>query len=406
MGDTIQVMIVDDSDETRQSLRMLLEFADGIEIMGEARDGAEALHRLAVISPDVVLMDVNMPVMDGVQATERICLQYPHLPVIVLSVQNDVEYVRRCMRAGAKDYLFKPVSVDLLTSTIEEVYRVGRDRHNRNTVAVLSDHLTQKSRTLAFISAKGGVGKTTIATSTAVALAQQGKRVAMVDFDLQFGDTSLFFNVSPPRTVVDLVRESTDIDPDVLDRYLFVHDSGVALLAAPPRPEESELVTAAHVRVILQSLRRKFDYVVVDTSPIANDVFFAILETADDTFMVSTLNLAILKNNRVLLDLLMELGYDALQIKHLLNRANARNGLKVRDVNRVLKADVFWEMDNDYQFVETSINEGIPFPIRDKQHRLTKQIYGLTGRLADESGARLSRRNPLRKMFNARHGGS
>lgn len=399
MSGTIQVMIVDDSEETRQSVRMLLEFAEGVQVIAEAKDGADALNKLSVITPDVVLMDINMPVMDGAQATERICLQYPNIAVIVLSVQNDVEYIRRCMRAGAKDYLFKPVTAEVLAATIEEVYSSTQTRNNRNTVAVLSHHMSTRSKVLAFISAKGGVGKTTVAVNTAAALAEQGKQVVLVDFDLQFGDASLFMNATPQRNMLDLVQESNEIDPDVLDRYLHTNGTGVQLLAAPSRPEQAEYISPAHVRVILQSLRKKFEYVIVDTSPIANDVFFAVMETADDCYMVHTLNLAVLRNNRTLLDLFSELGYETDHVKHLLNRANAKNGLKIRDVNRILKSDILWEMDNDYQFVETSINEGTPFVVRDKQHRLSKQIYALTARIDETQGNRLSRRNPLRKMF-------
>lgn len=399
VSQTIQVMIVDDMEESRASVKLMLDLVDGVEVIAEAKDGVDALARLAVVAPDVILMDINMPVMDGVEATEKITLQYPNIAVVVLSVQNDVEYIKRCMRAGAKDYLFKPVTIDVLAETIENVAESERNRHSRNTVAVLADHFTQRAKVMSFVSAKGGVGKTTMATSIAAAYASLGKRVVYVDCDLQFGDGSLFFNLSAPRTMLDLVRESNEIDPDVLERYLTTHPSGVRVLPAPPRPEESEYITAAQVRVILQALRKRFDFVIVDTSPVANDVFFAVLETSDDVYMVSTLNLAVLKNNRLLLDLLVAIGYEVGGIRHVLNRANARNGLKIRDAQRVLQADVYWELDNDYQFVETAINEGMPFVLREGKHRLAKQVYALVARIAQEDGGRASRRHPLRRLF-------
>lgn len=401
MGNSIQVMLVDDSEDTRQSIKMLLKFADGVEVVAEAADGAEALNRLNVVTPDVVLMDINMPVMNGVDATERIAKLYPNISVIVMSIQNDVEYVRRCMRAGARDFLFKPVEVEVLVHTIEEVYKQTRDLKQRNSVAEISERMVQRSRIITFLSAKGGVGKTTLAVNSAVALAEQGKRVVLVDFDVQFGDASLLLNLTPSRTMTNLIQDSNEIDPDVVESYLTVHDSGVHLLPAPQRPEEGEYIQPTHARLILQSLQKRFEYVLVDTAPNANDLFFAILETADESLLVSTLNLAILKNNRMLLDVLAELGYESSRVKYILNRSNAKNGLKVRDVERVLKGGVYWEMDNDHQFVETALNEGVPFVLKDRQHKLSKQLYALTA-LIEEQGGRVPRRNPLHKLLAAR----
>jgi pilus assembly protein CpaE len=116
-------MIVDDSSETREVLKMLLAFAGGVEVVAEAANGVEALQQLSIHIPDIVFMDVNMPVMDGVAATEEIHARFPDVTVIMLSVQNDIEYVRRCLRAGAKGYLFKPVPLEELRSSIQQVQK-------------------------------------------------------------------------------------------------------------------------------------------------------------------------------------------------------------------------------------------------------------------------------------------
>jgi pilus assembly protein CpaE len=117
----IQVMLVDDSAEARQTLRMLLQLEEDIQVLAEACDGAQALEKLATIVPDVVLMDMNMPGMDGVAATERICAEYPNISVILVSVQTDAECVRRCLQAGARKYLCKPVDPEVLLATVREV---------------------------------------------------------------------------------------------------------------------------------------------------------------------------------------------------------------------------------------------------------------------------------------------
>lgn len=400
MATSIQVMILAAREEARQTLRTLLEFSD-YEIAAEVKEAHEVVQRLTVVTPDVILVDTPEIPDDVVQMIEKVTMTHPGISVMVLSEHTEVSGVRRCMRAGAKDFLVKPVTVEMLTRAIQEVTETERVRKSRNTVAILTEGLTQKPHVVSFVSAKGGIGKTTIAVSTAAAFAKQGKRVVIVDLDLQFGDADLFLDLQPTRNIVDLIQEMEEADSSVMERYLTKHECGLWLLASPTRPEEAEYVRPAHVRTILQALKKKFDYIIVDTSPNANDVFFAVMDASDDCFMVSTLNLAVLKNNRALLDVLGDIGEYPRTIKHLLNRSNAKNGLKVKDVHRVLNTEIFAELDNDYVFVEKSINEGVPFVLRDEKHKLSKQIYLLTNHIEAKLGRSHSRRNPILKLIRS-----
>jgi len=403
LAETIEVLIVDETYETRQSLKKMLGPTHGIEVIGEARNGKEALHRLGVISPTIIVMSVPEEVVESIKDLEQITFQYPHVSVIVLSAHRDWHYVRQYMRSGAKDYLYMPVTPDILVRTIEDVYRQDKELHRRSSEAVLTDKFSHSVRVLSFVSSKGGVGKTTLAVNTAVSLALRGKKTVLLDLDLQSGMAHLLLNLSPLRTISDLTNEMNEIDPDLLERYLSRHESGLSVLCAPKRPEEMELVKPADVRVIIQSLQRGYDYIVIDTSPTVNEILLTALELSDDVFVVSTLNLAVLKNNRALLSLLDDLSYDIGKIKHIVNRTNVKNGVTLQDVSRTFDADVFWDLNDDYQFIETSTNEGIPFVIRDKHHRLSKQLFTFTERIdtADQS-TKISRRSWLRKRSSRR----
>ena len=130
---TIRVLIVDDIDETRENIRRLLQFDSNIEVAGVAKDGKEALSVASKIDPDVIIMDINMPDMDGITATEAIRQKNPFSQVVILSVQGDQNYMRRAMMAGARDYLTKPPSIDELTSAIN---RAGEMSHEAREKAV------------------------------------------------------------------------------------------------------------------------------------------------------------------------------------------------------------------------------------------------------------------------------
>lgn len=119
----IKVLVVDDSGETRNNIKTLLSFEKRIEFIGEAENGEEAVFIAREARPDIVLMDINMPVMDGIKATEAITMNVPECTVIIMSVQGEQEYVKKAMSAGARDFLNKPFSWDDLNRTILKVWK-------------------------------------------------------------------------------------------------------------------------------------------------------------------------------------------------------------------------------------------------------------------------------------------
>ena len=127
----IRVLIVDDIAETRENVRKLLQFEADVDVVGTARSGREGIQFSQEMDPDVVLMDINMPDIDGISATEEIRQRSPHIQVVILSVQGDQNYMRRAMLAGARDFLTKPPMGDELISAIKragEMAHIERDK--------------------------------------------------------------------------------------------------------------------------------------------------------------------------------------------------------------------------------------------------------------------------------------
>jgi len=165
-----------------------------------ADSGIDEVRRLV---PDVVLMDINMPGRDGIKATEVLVNEPPHAAVVLMSVQDDREYLRRAMQAGAREFLVKPFSGDELVAALRRVHQLElvKRQHQvpESPTAVLrvarADAEPEEPAdkrpgviTLVF-SGKGGVGKSMLAINVAATLVKETQsRVALVDFDLQFGD--------------------------------------------------------------------------------------------------------------------------------------------------------------------------------------------------------------------------
>ena len=125
MTDTIRTLIVDDQRLMREGLRTLLELEGGVEVVGQAADGQAALDAYAELKPDVVLMDIRMPDMDGVEATRRICGRWPEARVIILTTFDDDANVFEGLRAGAVGYLLKDLSGQELADAVRTVYKGG-----------------------------------------------------------------------------------------------------------------------------------------------------------------------------------------------------------------------------------------------------------------------------------------
>ncbi|MBW4617749.1 MAG: response regulator transcription factor [Desmonostoc vinosum HA7617-LM4] len=118
----IRILLVDDQTIIRQGIKSLLESQPDFAVIGDAENGKVAITQVEILQPDVVLMDVRMPIMDGVAATGAICQQFANIKVLILTTFDDDEYVSQAIRLGAKGYLLKDTPVEPLANAIRSVY--------------------------------------------------------------------------------------------------------------------------------------------------------------------------------------------------------------------------------------------------------------------------------------------
>ena len=394
----IKLVIVDDSYETRNNLRQLLSFDKRFEVIGEAENGEEAIYIVKESKPDIVQMDLNMPVIDGIRATEEITLNVPETTVIIMSVQGETEYVRKAMTAGARDYLCKPFNVDELSDTIVKTYNLESKRRERVAAPRAQEDI--KSNVFTVFSTKGGVGKTTIASNLAVSLARSTKKkVALVDLDLQFGDIAIMLNVSAKNTISDLVKEFGQLDKNLLEEYMVTHFSGVKVLPAPVKPEYAEYITGNHVERIINTLRESFNYIIVDTSASFHESVLAALDMSDRILLVSTLDLPTIKNIKAGLDVMDTLHYPVEKIHIVLNKASEQYGIKYKDFESTLHQAIWSYVPEDNQTVVTSANKGFPFVMTRSETKVAKAVMEIGKTLINEMDGSSKEKLSLKKLF-------
>lgn len=123
MSETIRILLIDDQTTIRQALQILLEQEPGFEIVGGAADGIKGLAMVEALQPDIALVDIEMPKMNGIETTELITERFPKTKVLVLSGQDDQEYLTKAVQVGAKGYLLKTTPAEDLAYAIRSVYR-------------------------------------------------------------------------------------------------------------------------------------------------------------------------------------------------------------------------------------------------------------------------------------------
>jgi len=351
-------------------------------VVGAAAGGPEAIQMATASKPDVVLMDINMPGMDGITATERLAADVPTAAVIMMSVQGEADYLRRSMLAGAREFLVKPFSSDELTASIRQVWAREKEKLSRfapvTATPEISNGTGELASVVAVFSPKGGVGRTTVAVNLAVAAAQTGKRVALVDASFQFGDVGVLLNLNPRnKSIADLAGELQAGEAESLDTFMITHSSGVKVLLAPPSPEQAELIGPQAVKKVLNGLRGSFDVIVVDCPSSFNEPTLAVLDEADLILTLLTLEITSVKNMRLFLEVCEQLGYGPDKIRLVLNRADSTLGIRVADVEHSIGRKVDHTIVSDGRSVVYALNRGVPFFLSNREAQVSQDIQRL-----------------------------
>lgn len=387
-GEKIRVLIVDDVSETRENVKKLLQFESDVEVVGVARTGKEAIQASQDLSPDVVLMDINMPDMDGIAATEAIRAKQQAVQVIILSVQSDQNYMRRAMLVGARDFLTKPPMGDELISAIRragEMAQAERAKAARvqavpmaGMPGMAASYGGPRGKIVVVYSPKGGTGCTTLAVNLALSLKTEDTRVVLVDGNLQFGDVAVFLNEQGKNTVLDLAPRADELDAEIVEEVMVKHSAtGLHVLAAPSRPEYAEKVSSGQFAKMLEYLTQLYAYVIVDTAPALTDLTLATIDVSDLVVLITTQDIPSIKNSRLFLDLLQSLGVRRERVMFIMNRFDKKVNITPERVAENLKQEVALVIPADEPTAVKAVNRGVPFVLDNKAQPVARGVQAL-----------------------------
>jgi pilus assembly protein CpaE len=373
----IRVLVVDDIAETRDNIRRMLQFDNNIEVVGTARTGREAIQLSQEAKPDVILMDINMPDMDGITATQEIKKKSPHIQVVILSVQSDPSYMRRAMLAGARDFLTKPPMIDELTDAMRRAGAMAQEERKKisqiypstpDGAQPVKGGGAPRGKVIVVYSPKGGTGRPTIATNLAIAMHTDETR-SPVDGNLRYGDVAVFLNEQGKNTVLDLAPRADELDPDIVREVMVTHRaSGVDILAAPPRPEMADKISGDQFSKLLNYLRQIYPYIIVDTTSDLTEAVQAALEVGDLIILITTQDIPSIKNAGLFLSLADATGIRRSHILFVMNRYDKRISIAPERVSESLRQEISVVIPFDDRVVSYSVNRGVPFMLDNNKN--------------------------------------
>lgn len=355
-----RAVVISTDDDFRDSLRSILSSERGVDV---ALEISVSFHEIADpelekfrnVNPELVFLDLESDPHVGLKFAQF--LMDEGLAQGLIGAGSDItpDLLLEAMRSGILEFLPKPVTPD---SVVEAVDRVERKRGKKPRA-----ENAQPGRLITVFSAKGGAGSTTLSTNLAVEIHRlTRKKTLLVDLDLELGETALLLGMDPRFSIVDLVRNFHRVDAGLLASYIERHGSGVELLSAPFEPADFEAVSGERIGKILEFLKQRYDYIIVDTPKTFNPVTLTAFQLASTLLLVSVADLQSVRNLARALPLLKRVGSDKGEdfMQLIVNRFESSSVISLNEMRKTLEMDVLATVRNDYQAVMESINEGRP----------------------------------------------
>lgn len=310
---------------------------------------------LVIVGPEVDLESAST-------LAEQIRGERPEVSVILLRRRLDVAVLAQALRAGFREV----IAADDLTSLSKACRRSLEI--SRKLMGVSGGAPAVDGKVIMVFNAKGGCGKTTIATNLGTYVASTGARALVVDLDLAFGDVAISLQLRPTASVGDLVAMTGHIDAQGIASVVTRHPaSGLDTVCAPSQPGEVDRISGATVAELLRVARRSYDYVIIDTPPAFSEHVLAALDQCDLLVLLATLDIPAVKNLRLTLDTLDLLGQPRDSRIVILNRSDAKVGLHTEDVVAAIKQPIA-AMVPSSPHVPASVNRGVAIVLDEPRH--------------------------------------
>ncbi len=373
----INLLVLSDDLDLRIEVKNLVS-TESFAISGYSGFSAEGKTKIVNKFPEVVLCAVKGEVPDSVFAfVQDLQTAARGTTVILVNDSISVELVNKAAEYGIRKVLpLTGISVDEFSASISSVYRLEQQR-----VLDTNEGKKVRCKALGFFGGKGGTGKTTLAIGVAAQLAKAGKRVMLLDLDLQFGDVSMALDIDSKNSIVDLVQDRGGITIENINSFSVEHSTGMSVLCAPKSSEFAEFVTPAHIEKIIDIMRPYYEYIIIDLPASFNETTITALENCEEIYLVYNNEMLSLNNAKVCYIILEQL-HQRDKVRFIINKSE-KGLVKNEDFEEMFRARIFATVPADYQAALLSINKGMAVTVAQPKSAISKGICQLADRIIE-----------------------
>jgi pilus assembly protein CpaE len=351
--------------ESLKELRGALAAHEQTRLLVAGDDAEQVYPEIVRLKPNAVVVALGSETEAGLKFVERVAAECPRTAVVCAARDSSPDLILRSLRAGARDFLRLPVRQDEFRTVLERTSEF---------CAGQTEAPKKRGRAISVFSSKGGCGTSFIATNLAAAT---NAPTVLVDLNLQAGDLALFLGVEPKYSIADLVENRARVDDSLMKSYLAPHSPNLSLLSAPREADLADDIEPEHVFEVIELLRERFEYVIIDPQHTFDSITLAALDQSDEIVLVLTLDIPAVRSTQRALQIFDRLGYPRHKVKIVVNRWSKQIELDIKQVERFLGERVVGYVQSDYNTAVNSINLGQPLVESEPTSRIAGEIRGI-----------------------------
>ena len=372
----MKIAVISPSAQSLQEISTILERGNPSRVLTRHQGGISKLRTLAEQEhPDVIIVEGLCHDASELAPIEFITTHYPQMIVIMLCSQQSSEFLINAMRVGVREVLPSPVDKVALEAAISRAEsKLGMRSAQRS------------GRIIAFLSCKGGSGATFLATNLGYQIGAEGKKVLLLDLNLQFGEAVLTVHDRKATSdIAEVARNLSRLDASFLSSSTVQVTSNFEILAAPDDPAQSLQIKPEHLDAILNVAVNQYDFIILDVSKNLDDLSIKALDRAQKIFLVVQTMLPYIRNAHRMMTVFRSLGYPQDKVELLVNRFWKNGEIGLDDLRASLGVNKMRIIPNGYKEVAKAINQGIPLVTVSKSSAVLKAISELAQSLLPKS---------------------